>query len=60
MTSAVSTIPHPTWPFVIYSAVMALLMGILVIVRHKDNIKRLLNGTEKRIKAKTKEEGDKA
>ena len=60
VTSAVSTIPHPTWPFVIYSAVMALLMGILVIVRHKDNIKRLLNGTEKRIKAKTKEEGDKA
>lgn len=52
VTSFLSTIPHPTWPFVLYSAVMALLMGVLVIVRHKDNIKRLLNGTEKKIKAK--------
>ena len=51
-TSVTSPIPHPTWPFVLYSAVMALLMGILVIVRHKDNIQRLLNGTEKKIKAK--------
>ena len=52
VTSFLSTVPHPTWPFVWYSAVMALLMGVLVIIRQKDNIKRLLNGTEKKIKAK--------
>ncbi len=52
VTSSFSTIPHPTLPFVIYSAVIALMIGALVIIRHKDNIKRLLNGTEKKIKAK--------
>ena len=53
VTSSFSPLPNPTLPFVIFSAVIALLIGILVLVRHKDNIKRLLNGTEKRIKAKT-------
>ncbi len=52
VTSSFSPMPEPTLPFVIFSAVTALLIGILVIVRHKDNIKRLINGTEKKIKAK--------
>ena len=54
VTSVTSTFPSPTLPFVIFSAVIALLIGVLVLVRHKDNMKRLLNGTEKRIKAKAK------
>ncbi|MBQ9460449.1 MAG: glycerol-3-phosphate 1-O-acyltransferase PlsY [Clostridia bacterium] len=52
VTSSFSTLPAPTLPFVIFSAVIAFLIGVLVLVRHKDNIKRLLNGTEKKIKAK--------
>lgn len=52
ITSSFSPMPSPSMPFVIFSAVMALLIGLLVIVRHKDNIKRLMNGTEKKIKAK--------
>ena len=55
ITSASSPFGQPTLPFVIFSAVIALLIGVLVLVRHKENIKRLLNGTEKKIKAKTKE-----
>ncbi len=38
ITSAVSPLPAPTLPFVFFSAFIALLIGILVIVRHKDNI----------------------
>lgn len=52
ITSGFSPFPAPTMPFVIFSAATALLIGLLVIWRHKDNIKRLLNGTEKKIKAK--------
>ena len=52
ITSAVSPLPAPTLPFVFFSAFIALLIGILVIVRHKDNIIRLRNGTEKKIHAK--------
>ena len=52
ITSSWSPMPSPTVPFVIFSAGTALLIGLLVIVRHKDNIKRLMNGTEKKIKAK--------
>ena len=43
-----------TMPFVWYSAVIALITGVLVIVRHKDNIKRLLRGEEKKITDKKK------
>ena len=52
ITSSWSPMPSPTVPFVIFSAVTAFLIGMLVIVRHKDNIIRLMNGTEKKIKAK--------
>ncbi|MEE1153651.1 MAG: glycerol-3-phosphate 1-O-acyltransferase PlsY [Acutalibacteraceae bacterium] len=38
--------------YVIISTAFTLLIGLCVIVKHKDNIKRLLNGTEKKITAK--------
>ena len=51
---AVTPFPSPTMPFVWYSSAMALITGVLVIVRHKDNIKRLLRGEEKKITDKKK------
>ena len=51
---AVTPFQNPTMPFVWYSSVMALITGVLVIVRHKDNIKRLLKGEEKKITDKKK------
>ena len=54
VTSSFSPLSSPTLPFVIFSAVIALLIGVLVLVRHKDNIKRLINGTEKKITPKSK------
>ena len=51
---AVTPFQNPTMPFVWYSSVMALITGVLVIVRHKDNIKRLLRGEEKKITDKKK------
>ncbi len=41
-----------TVSFAVYASVITLMIAILVIVRHKDNIKRLLDGSEKKIKAK--------
>lgn len=38
--------------FVLISTGCAFLVGAIVIFRHKDNLKRLINGEEKRIKAK--------
>ncbi len=35
--------------------VMTLIMGFIVIIKHKDNIKRLLNGTENKIGGKKKQ-----
>ena len=49
---AVTPLQAPPMDFVWYAAALALLTGILVIVRHKDNIRRLLSGTEKKITAK--------
>ena len=49
---AVTPLRNPSMSFVWYSAFLALLTGVLVIVRHKDNIKRLLKGEEKKITAK--------
>lgn len=51
---AVTPLQNPTMPFVWYSAGLALITGVLVIVRHKDNIKRLLKGEEKKITDKKK------
>ena len=38
----------------ITAALAALIIGIFVIVKHKDNIKRLMRGEEKKITAKKK------
>ena len=38
--------------FVLISTGCAFLVGAIIIFRHKDNLKRLINGEEKRIKAK--------
>lgn len=53
ITSSISPLEKPSLSFVIYASVIAFLIGMLIVFRHKDNIKRLLNGTEKKIKAKT-------
>lgn len=38
--------------FVLISTACALVVGLMVIIMHKENLKRLFNGEEKRIKAK--------
>ncbi len=35
-----------------YQIVLSFLMGVIVLVKHKDNIKRLINGTENKIGGK--------
>ncbi len=40
--------------FVILTSLLALFLGVFVIIKHKENIKRLLRGEEKKIKAKKK------
>lgn len=40
--------------FVLITSLFALALGIFVIIKHKENIKRLLNGEEKKITAKKK------
>lgn len=52
ITTAISPLREPTMSFIIYASAAALLIGLLIIIRHKDNIKRLINGTEKKIKPK--------
>lgn len=52
ITNFISPQPNPPISFIVLSTVVALILAILVIVRHKDNIKRILNGTEKKITAK--------
>ncbi len=38
--------------FVLFATAVTLVIGVLVIYRHKDNIKRILDGTEKKITSK--------
>ena len=38
--------------YVIISTLFTMLIGLCVIIKHSGNIKRLLNGTEKKITAK--------
>lgn len=47
-----STQQNPPLSFVIFATVVTLVIAVLVLVRHKDNIKRILNGTEKKITSK--------
>lgn len=44
--------PSNSFVFVFFATFVTLIIAIMVIYRHKDNIKRILNGTEKKITAK--------
>lgn len=48
--------PSASLFFVLFSTAVTLFIGVLVIYRHKDNIKRILDGTEKKITSKKGEE----
>ena len=50
--SAISPLNNPPVSFIVVATVVTLINAVLVIVKHKDNIKRILNGTEKKITAK--------
>lgn len=56
---ASSTVDNFFFPVVNYNiiptVIMTLIAGFIVIIKHKDNVVRLLNGTEKKISAKKKE-----
>lgn len=41
--------------FVVVTTILAALIGLFAIIKHKDNIKRILRGEEKKITAKKKE-----
>lgn len=47
-----STQQNPPLSFVIWATAVTFVIAVLVIFRHKDNIKRILNGTEKKITSK--------
>ena len=44
--------PSNSLVFVFFATFITLIIAIMVIYRHKDNIKRIINGTEKKITAK--------
>lgn len=44
--------PSNSLMFVFFSTFITLIIAVLVIYRHKENIKRIINGTEKKITAK--------
>ncbi len=44
--------PSNSLVFVFFSTFITLIIAVMVIYRHKDNIKRIINGTEKKITAK--------
>lgn len=46
--------PH-SLTFVLVTTILAALIGLFAIIKHKDNIKRILKGEEKKITAKKKE-----
>ncbi len=43
---------NPPMSFIIWATAVTLIIAVLVIVRHKDNIKRIIDGTEKKITSK--------
>lgn len=49
------SVPSASLVFVFFATAITLIVAVLVIYRHKDNIKRIMNGTEKKITAKKKE-----
>ena len=52
LLSAISPLNNPPISLIVLSTVVTLITAVLVIVKHKDNIKRILNGTEKKITSK--------
>lgn len=46
--------PH-NFVFVIVTTFLVFIIGLFAIIKHKENIKRILKGEEKKIKAKKKE-----
>lgn len=46
--------PH-NFTFVIVTTLLVFIIGLFAIIKHKENIKRILKGEEKKIKAKKKE-----
>ncbi len=48
-TSVIAPTPSPTPAFIVCIGTIAFINGAAVIIKHKDNIKRILNGTEKKI-----------
>ena len=52
LAAIISSISAPIWIFLFYgndALVVTLIMTILILYRHKDNIKRLLDGSESKI-----------
>lgn len=47
-----SPFANPPVSFIVWASVITFINGVLVIIKHKDNIKRILNGTEKKITSK--------
>ena len=52
-----SIIFHNDTAGILPQIILSILMGIMVITKHKDNIKRLINGTENKIKLGGKRHG---
>ena len=42
-----------SWPQVIFTVVFAILVEIVIVVKHKDNIKRIAAGTERKLGQKS-------
>ncbi len=51
---AIAPIKAPTGVFVVCVFVVTFINGIVIIIRHKDNIKRILEGSENKITSDTK------
>ena len=51
-TSFIAPVNNPPMGFILWVFIVTFITGAAVIIKHKDNIRRILNGTEKRITSK--------
>ncbi|MCA3004227.1 MAG: glycerol-3-phosphate 1-O-acyltransferase PlsY [bacterium] len=51
--------PGPTWPLWPYMTA-GLIMAMLVVMRHRSNLKRMLEGTEPKVKSRSERQAEKA
>ncbi len=51
-TSFIAPVNNPPMGFILWVFIVTFITGATVIIKHKDNIRRILNGTEKRITSK--------